>query len=473
MTTPGREHGIVRVLVKNSVGGGHAGMGILVSPTLILTCAHVINASLGRPNNSKETINEGTRIPVAFPISDASGSSVTAKVVAWNTPNQDGGDCAMLELTKPAPVEAGVSVLSVVDKLDLSVNELSVYGCLADGHVGRHVATRFRGSVVNNWTQIAAEPGQKLGIEPGFSGAAVWDQSNQTVIGMMNQRSRFGDGQLAYFIPAATLVKQLPMFPHERRRTSPRQQAWFTRIAVLLFVLMLVHYLATQSTASLVLVPWAEKERILAAHFGMHIYAILLGPLVSFYAWRHARAYAMHPWYQRIPPLLSTRLGAASNTKDGSLGVLLFFLLLPAYAQGHFFRKVNWADASILANRTEFPASSSQFDEKHCGGAFCEHANAGVWSIIDWQPYWNHIYQIAGDNLNNAATFYPILQPAVLVCGTILAYGFLTAFFAALIVPRQVERGLDWLAATRMAEIVRQFRTMIANFIASFRKKFG
>src|ERR1041384_7158923 len=92
-------------LVRIGVPGGPiAGMGVLVGERQVVTCAHVVNAALGRGHRSQQRPDRETTLQLVFPL--VPGEPVrSATVVAWEPPlpSEFGGDVAGLLLNEDAP----------------------------------------------------------------------------------------------------------------------------------------------------------------------------------------------------------------------------------------------------------------------------------------------------------------------------------------------------------------------------------
>src|SRR5687767_8356614 len=88
-----RTKGIAVIL--SAVDGRPAGMGIIITPRYVVTCAHVVNASLGRrPEMSAFPVE---KVEVRFPF--AGTATRTAEVIGWQPMNQcPEYDVAVLEL---------------------------------------------------------------------------------------------------------------------------------------------------------------------------------------------------------------------------------------------------------------------------------------------------------------------------------------------------------------------------------------
>ena len=84
------------------------GAGFLASPGHVMTCAHVVNAALGR--ELLESDPPDAALPVDFPI--AGTARIRGRVVEWRLPHVD---AAVLRLEEPCPTDLHVRELLVMD----------------------------------------------------------------------------------------------------------------------------------------------------------------------------------------------------------------------------------------------------------------------------------------------------------------------------------------------------------------------
>jgi len=386
------ERGLVAILamsrdgtpieVGKHVGTGseHVGMGFLLSDRIALTCAQL---ALTPPA-------AGTILTLSFPML-GNGELRQARILDWSSPGYDGLDCVVLELVEAAPSEAGQTILAIVPSEDIEDSHLLIYASRSQKHPGALLAARMLGEVGGRWAQL--------------------DMSGRSGV-----------------------PRRLPL----------RRQISFTLVSVLLFGLMLFHFMAHTGSATTGLVPWAGGSKDLAAFFGAHCFAIILGPYVMWHALMHARSFASRPWWQRVPSPFGNRSAAnLNNTRLGALMVMLFLLLLPAAAQGVFLDQAFIDDGRRIVANTERFAGISKDDATWCAPQeekWCLADGVGIWSFRLDGPYFDHGYQIVGETCGvsgpcQMVTFFPLLQPAILFGGTLLAYGFFFLFVFALVFP--------------------------------------
>ena len=462
MKRAGSETGIVRFVSAadpsqitqpfDAHSDAHKGFGMLLDERTIVTCAHVVNAALGLGMYTQAAPGMGTTLPVSFPIL-GDEHVVQARLVDWSSPGLNGLDCAVIRLEEPAPAAVGQTILSIIPQVDLIDVELSVYGSLGLRHPGAHLNARLLGDVGAQWSQLDILG--RFGAQPGFSGGVVWDRKQRTAIGMIVTRQLGSEGTTAYFLPAQRIAERFGKhLPIEVRRTALSTQWSFRLAAVIMFVLVLIHYMFMQGSTSQALVPWTDGSKELSAFWGAHCFAVILGPFVMWYAYQHARSFARRNWWQRVPALLGGAQAAMlDHTKFTALMVILFLLFLPIYAQGAFLKKLFYNERPVFVNVARFNHLKVCLDEKveqkpaACEAittcqihqpSWCRHQDVSAWSFLPTRPYFDHAYQIAGTCKTEAnddcklQTFFPLLQPAILFAATLYAYAYFFLFLGVL-----------------------------------------
>jgi len=201
------ESSVVRIYSNK---GKVIGAGFLVSPKRILTCAHVVASSLGI-DSTTSSIPEA-EISLDFP-GVVPGKMFTAKVVFWrpvhpnpSTQAEFQEDIAALELSIPLP--EAVRPVQLVTSEDLWGHPFRVLGFPDGKQNGAWASGELRAPIASGWVQLedVKEPGYRL--EEGFSGAPVWDEKLQAVVGMAvaAEKKRI-EAKAAFIIPTSLLVK--------------------------------------------------------------------------------------------------------------------------------------------------------------------------------------------------------------------------------------------------------------------------
>ncbi|MBD2538188.1 SUMF1/EgtB/PvdO family nonheme iron enzyme [Coleofasciculus sp. FACHB-SPT36] len=195
------ELSVVRIYSKS---GKVIGAGFLVSSKHVLTCAHVVTDALGIPRTIQEQ-PDGV-INLDFPLL-AAKQMLAAKIIFWRpvNPNEAFEDIAGLELETALPDTAQPAQL--VTSEDLWGHPFRVLGFPAGQPNGVSASGVLRSRIANNWVQLedVKQPGYRL--EPGFSGAPVWDEELQGVAGMaVAAEMNRADVKAAFIIPTRILV---------------------------------------------------------------------------------------------------------------------------------------------------------------------------------------------------------------------------------------------------------------------------
>ncbi len=208
-----RELGIAKLLitgdpVNDPVTGRpvtNAGMGIVVGPRHVLTCAHVANTAARQPVDA--AARPGQKISVVFPLS-ASARPAEGCLVAWH-PMGAGtvGDIAVLELEAEVLTDVGVARFA---REALDGHRLMVFGFRAGNEQGNYVEARFMGRTEAGRVQIDGTSVLGVFIREGYSGAAVWDTVNEAVVGMVSAANVNPADRVAYMIPLAVLEQAWP-----------------------------------------------------------------------------------------------------------------------------------------------------------------------------------------------------------------------------------------------------------------------
>ncbi|MCZ8119082.1 MAG: trypsin-like peptidase domain-containing protein [Microcystis sp. LE18-22.4A] len=183
-----------------------AGAGFLVSEEYIITCAHVVNESLGLVLTSPEKPTD--IINCDFPII-ASGTSLEATVEIWypvKFNSNDPQDIAILKLKDSVPSQAQPVSLITSEIGDLSDHNYKAYGFSRNEGVWSD--GKIQGHIANKKIQIEDTESTGYAAEAGFSGTAIWDEQLGGVVGMAvmaDKEKMFAKS--AFFIPTNVLLK--------------------------------------------------------------------------------------------------------------------------------------------------------------------------------------------------------------------------------------------------------------------------
>lgn len=196
-----------------------AGMGIVVDDRHVVTCAHVVNSSLGRPFDCQG--EPDLEVPITFPYADSEAVCM-GRVCSWQPMSRErGADIAIIELDDAIPRETGIAAL-VADG-DFEDHAFKAFGFRKGSTKGNTVAGRFMGPLPDGTVQIDGADDLGIFIESGFSGAAVWDTTRRAVVGMVAARNVNPAERVAYMIPVRALKLAWP--PLRTAGRVPRRDA--------------------------------------------------------------------------------------------------------------------------------------------------------------------------------------------------------------------------------------------------------
>ncbi|MEG4918307.1 serine protease [Microcoleus sp. B7-D4] len=200
------EPSIVRIYSNSSKV---VGAGFLVSQKHILTCAHVVAYALGL--TPRETVEmPDAEITLDFPLLP-SQRLFKARVVFWRPLNRDKfeEDIAGLELESLPP--NGFRCVRLVTSDDLWGHPFQVLGFPEGQPNGVPASGVLRTRNAKGWVQLEDVKQTGYALEPGFSGAPVWDDELQGVAGMaVAADKKRPEVKAAFMIPATQLARVWP-----------------------------------------------------------------------------------------------------------------------------------------------------------------------------------------------------------------------------------------------------------------------
>ncbi|MEV7628870.1 trypsin-like peptidase domain-containing protein [Actinoplanes sp. NPDC089786] len=208
---------LVRILALDSQRP--VGTGFVVDDFHLLTCAHVINAALGRDSRRQDDPGPDVRVPVDFPIlGDADGAPVRlCRVVRWRPPplsGTSGDDIAGLAVVgEELPVLAGPARLPE-DSRPQPGGEVYVFGhpSTPPRRSGSWVLAAVLGRVGDGMLQVDSSPSSAVRLQPGYSGSPLVRAGSygDSVIGMLAVASSRDEHRDAYGVPIDRLVRAWP-----------------------------------------------------------------------------------------------------------------------------------------------------------------------------------------------------------------------------------------------------------------------
>ncbi|MFE2925949.1 nSTAND1 domain-containing NTPase [Streptomyces goshikiensis] len=202
---------VVRVA---GTGGTVGGVGFLIAPDLVITCAHVVRDALGSPREHPGAPAGALTLdrPLAGP------GRAAAEVAHWAPPRPDRtGDIAVLRLREPLP---GAVPLAMAEAGSLWGHPVRVLGLTRAFPDGVWQAGRLRGESAENRVLLSAADRRGGPLEHGFSGGPVWDEQAGAVVAMVVV-AEFSGARQSFAIPTESLISEIPALAAVLRPASP------------------------------------------------------------------------------------------------------------------------------------------------------------------------------------------------------------------------------------------------------------
>ena len=205
---PGYEKAVVRVR-RWEPGRPTTGLGLLVGAKQVVTCAHVVNAALGREQREQDRPSASDVVQVEFPL--VRGTPVReATVVAWVPPptSGTGGDVAGLALTEDAPDGAVPARFTTIQPQPGARLRVFGYPGSPPRETGVYVDVDLKGEVSGQLLQVESRSDQSVKAQPGFSGSPMWDPAKGHAAGLL-QAAPFPDEpeRDAYLLPPLAIAE--------------------------------------------------------------------------------------------------------------------------------------------------------------------------------------------------------------------------------------------------------------------------
>ncbi len=177
--------------------GDPVGVGFLVASDLAVTCAHVVSAALGLPEDRAPDGSARVRVDLAL----LGGPPVEASVERWAYDD----DVAVLRFAVPPP---GGHPVRLVEPGDVWEHPARAFGFPAGRDGGVWHSGLLRSRQANGWVQ-ADLAGSGYRVSGGFSGGPVWDETLVGVVGMIAV-AESGEPPVSYLIPTGGLLEAWP-----------------------------------------------------------------------------------------------------------------------------------------------------------------------------------------------------------------------------------------------------------------------
>ena len=194
-------------LVRISQGSRPVGAGFIIDDRHIVTCAHVVNASLGRALIAAE------RPDAVGPVAVRVGGEwipVEVTLAEWIPLTEDykRGDVAVLEMTAGRP--AGVSAVPLRRPQQSEDRRFSVQGFPDGTLIGATGVIRAQLTIGQEWAQLEDDKQAGRAVTEGFSGAPIWDTALNAVVGMAIAKDRAPAAKIAAMLPVTQLAGYWP-----------------------------------------------------------------------------------------------------------------------------------------------------------------------------------------------------------------------------------------------------------------------
>lgn len=188
---------VVRIRAAN---GKVEGAGFLIAGEQVVTCAHVVAQALGLLDESQKP---QANVHLDFPLIP-SQHILTGSVICWQPPKPErSGDVTVLKLDDKLP--DGAQTVELVRTDNLWGHRFRVFGFPPSYDDGVWASGVLRDRQAAGWVQIEMEESEYR-VESGFSGAPVWDEQLNAVVGMIVATERRPDIKAAFMLPTTMLV---------------------------------------------------------------------------------------------------------------------------------------------------------------------------------------------------------------------------------------------------------------------------
>lgn len=212
--------------------GRVGGLGALVGPQQIVTCAHVVNTALGLDQRTQDRPAGVLRI--TFPLlPSSSASSLRASVAMWRQPPRPGAagdDIAGLVIEASETLPPGATPGLLAADLPRPGSQVSVFGYPVSPPrpAGSLVSVIVRGVVAGGRLQLDSGAESALRVQAGFSGSPVFDDSIGRIVGLVSQADTGTQGNDSYAVGTGLLRSAWPRVLGDRPSSSQRARSELT-----------------------------------------------------------------------------------------------------------------------------------------------------------------------------------------------------------------------------------------------------
>jgi V8-like Glu-specific endopeptidase/energy-coupling factor transporter ATP-binding protein EcfA2 len=208
----------VRILIDDKSPRKPIGAGFLISPNLVITCAHVVTEALNIADNTIEKPTQTLFLDFSFveqqPLK-------TAKVESWYPIKNDSRigdieDLALLRLSENVTIPP-LSLVPLSTYLNRTVH---LIGFPKSKDEGIYLPASLRENTGEGRVQIDTDQGRG-NIAGGFSGSPVYDIQENGVVGIVVSIDSYDGNVLGYMIPVTTIIKAFPQLDELSRSLNP------------------------------------------------------------------------------------------------------------------------------------------------------------------------------------------------------------------------------------------------------------
>jgi hypothetical protein len=197
------------------------GSGFLAPRNVVVTCAHVVNAALGR--GLLDELRPEQAVPLDLPW--AGNISFRGTVIDWRPPvdpsRRSGNRCvdiAVLALDRAAPIDNAVQPQSLTP-IDEDT-KFRVMGFPFGADSGASARGSIRSTDADGWHEVLADKSYGRTMELGFSGApAIEDGGGNRLLGML--AISCDEDRRATLIPLAALMRASPSLAEPYQGLAP------------------------------------------------------------------------------------------------------------------------------------------------------------------------------------------------------------------------------------------------------------